>query len=253
MSDLAGRRAVITGGGSGIGLAVAKRLAAGGASVVLMGRKLDRLKDAASGIKGALAVQCDVTDMDSVTQAFAAAREAGPVNILVNNAGIASGRPFHKMDEAEWRRIHDVNVDGVFRCTRAAVGDLMGGDYGRLVNIASVAGLRGGPYISHYCASKHAVVGMTRALAAEWAHTPVTVNAVCPGYVETDMAENAIQTIMSNTKRSREEAIAELTRTNPQGRMIQVEEVAETVAWLCHPNSYTVNGQAIALDGGSPM
>ncbi|MEE2566612.1 SDR family NAD(P)-dependent oxidoreductase [Hyphobacterium marinum] len=252
MSEFAGRRAVITGGGSGIGLAAAKRLAAGGASVVLMGRKLDRLEEAANGIDGALAVQCDVTDAGSVEAAFAKAREGGAINILVNNAGIASGRPFHKLDEAEWRRIQDVNVDGVFRCTKAVVGDLMSSDYGRVVNIASVAGLRGGPYISHYCASKHAVVGMTKALAVEWAQTKVTVNAVCPGYVETDMAEGAIQTIMSNTKRSRDEAVAELTKMNPQGRMIQVEEVAETVAWLCHPNSFTVNGQAIALDGGAP-
>jgi len=252
MSEFAGRRAVITGGGSGIGLAAAKRLAASGASVVLMGRKLDRLEEAAKGIDGALAIQCDVTDASSVEAAFARAREGGPINILVNNAGIASGRPFHKLDEAEWRRIQDVNVDGVFRCTKAVVGDLMGSDYGRVVNIASVAGLRGGPYISHYCASKHAVVGMTKALAVEWAQTKVTVNAVCPGYVETDMAEGAIQTIMSNTKRSRDEAVAELTKMNPQGRMIQVEEVAETVAWLCHPNSFTVNGQAIALDGGAP-
>ena len=252
MSEFEGRRAVITGGGTGIGLAVAKRLAAGGASVVLMGRNLERLQVAAQDIPGGLAVQCDVTDADSVNAAFAKAREAGPINILVNNAGIASGRPFHKLDEAEWRRIQDVNVDGVFRCTKAVVGDLMGADYGRVVNIASVAGLRGGPYISHYCASKHAVVGMTRALAVEWAQTPVTVNAVCPGYVETNMAEGAIQTIMSNTKRSRAEAIGELTMMNPQGRMIQVEEVAETVAWLCNANSYTVNGQAIALDGGAP-
>lgn len=252
MSEFAGRRAVITGGGSGIGLAAAKRLAAGGASVVLMGRKLDRLAEAAKDIDGALAVQCDVTDANSVNAAFAKAREGGPINILVNNAGIASGRPFHKLDEAEWRRIQDVNVDGVFRCTKAVVGDLMSSDYGRVVNIASVAGLRGGPYISHYCASKHAVVGMTKALAVEWAQTKVTVNAICPSYVETDMAEGAIQTIMSNTKRSRDEAVAELTKMNPQGRMIQVEEVAETVAWLCHPNSFTVNGQAIALDGGAP-
>jgi NAD(P)-dependent dehydrogenase (short-subunit alcohol dehydrogenase family) len=252
MSEFEGRRAVITGGGTGIGLAVAKRLAAGGANVVLMGRKLDRLEAAAKDIPGAFAVQCDVTDSASVDAAFAKAREDGPINILVNNAGIASGRPFHKLDEAEFRRIQDVNVDGVFRCTKAVVADLMGSDYGRVINIASIAGLRGGPYISHYCASKHAVVGMTKALAVEWAQTSITVNAVCPGYVETNMAEGAIQTIMSNTKRSREEAISELTQMNPQGRMIRPEEVAETVAWLCHPNSYTVNGQAIALDGGAP-
>lgn len=252
MSALKGRKAVITGGGTGIGLAVAKRLTADGATTVLMGRNLERLQEAAKDIDGAIAVQCDVTDPAMVAQAFETAREGGKIDILVNNAGIASGRPFHKLDYDEFRRIQNVNVDGVFHCTKAVVKDLMGGDYGRVVNIASVAGLRGGPYISHYCASKHAVVGMTKALAVEWGQTKVTVNAVCPAYVETAMAENAINTIMSNTGRSREEAVAELADMNPQRRLIQVEEVAETVAWLCHPNSFTVNGQAISLDGGAP-
>lgn len=252
MSVLKGRRAVITGGGTGIGLATAKRLAADGASTVLMGRNLERLEKAAAEIDGATAIQCDVTDQASVTAAFTKASEGGKIDILVNNAGIASGRPFHKLDYDEFRRIQNVNVDGVFHCTKAALKDLMGGDYGRVVNIASVAGLRGGPYISHYCASKHAVVGMTKALAAEWGQTKVTVNAVCPAYVETDMAENAINTIMSNTGRTREQAIAELAGMNPQKRLIQVEEVAECVFWLCHPNSFTVNGKAISLDGGAP-
>ncbi|PWE17775.1 3-hydroxyacyl-CoA dehydrogenase [Marinicauda salina] len=243
--------AVITGGGTGIGLAIARRLAAMGAKPVLMGRDLERLEAAAADIPNARAVRCDVTDPDSVETAFAAARSEGPVTILVNNAGIASSSPFHKMDEDEWMRVQDVNVAGVFRCTRAVAEDLMAAEYARVINIASTAGLRGGAYIAHYCASKHGLIGMTRALAAEWARRGVTVNAICPGYVRTEMAETAITTIMEKTGRDRDAAIAELAKTNPQGRLIEPEEVAEAAAWLCAPESRSVNGQAIAVDGGA--
>ena len=253
MAHLNGKTAVITGGGTGIGLAIAKRLAADGASCVLMGRNLERLEEKASGIERARAVQCDVTDPDSVEAAFTDARRDGLVSVLVNNAGIASSAPFHRMSEEEFLRIQDVNVTGVFRCTRAVTDDLWKADYARLINISSIAGLSGGPYISHYCASKHAVIGMTRALASEWAKTNATVNAICPGYVRTEMAENAIRTIIDKTGATRDQAIAELAKSNPQGRLLEVEEVAEIAGWLCHPDSRSVNGQAIALNGGHSM
>ncbi|WP_109260344.1 SDR family NAD(P)-dependent oxidoreductase [Hyphobacterium indicum] len=253
MGHLTGQTAVITGGGTGIGLAIARRLATDGANCVLMGRNLERLETGAASIPRARAIQCDVTDAASVATAFDAARAGGAVTILVNNAGIASSAPFHRMSEEEFLRIQDVNVTGVFRCTRAVTNDLRAADSGRLINISSIAGLSGGPYISHYCASKHAVIGMTRALAAEWAKTNTTVNAICPGYVRTEMAEGAIRTIIEKTGANRDQAIAELAKSNPQGRLLEVEEVAEIAGWLCHPDSRSVNGQAIALNGGHSM
>ncbi|WP_421791619.1 SDR family NAD(P)-dependent oxidoreductase [Hyphobacterium sp.] len=253
MTHLDGKTAVITGGGTGIGLAIAKRLAADGANCVLMGRNLERLEKEAAKIERATAIQCDVSDPASVETAFASAKENGPVMVLVNNAGIASSAPFHRLSEEEFLRIQNVNVTGVFRCTKAVTNDMREADHGRVINISSIAGLGGGPYISHYCASKHAVIGMTRALAAEWARTQTTVNAICPGYVRTEMAESAIRTIIEKTGATREQAIAELAKSNPQGRLLEVEEVAEIAGWLCHPDSRSINGQAIALNGGQSM
>lgn len=248
MSALAGRRAVITGGGTGIGLACARRLAAEGVETVLMGRDLDRLREAAGGIEAASAIRCDVTDDDSVKAAFKA---AGAVDILVNNAGIVSAAAFHRTPMADWQRIQAVNVEGLVRCSQAVVGSMMRADYGRIINIASIAGLRGGAYVAPYVASKHAVVGLTKSLSLEYAQTRMTVNAVCPGYVETEIVENSIANIMEKTGRTRDQALAELTKTNPQGCLIQVEEVAEAVAWLCSPLSGSVSGQAIAISGGA--
>lgn len=253
MAHLEGKTAVITGGGTGIGLAIAKRLAEDGANCILMGRNLERLENESGKIDRARAIQCDVSDPDSVEAAFSDARQDSPVSVLVNNAGIASSAPFHRLSEEEFLRIQDVNVTGVFRCTKAVTDDVRKADYGRIINIASIAGLGGGPYISHYCASKHAVIGMTRALAAEWAKTNTTVNAICPGYVRTEMAENAIRTIIEKTNATRDQAIAELAKSNPQGRLLEVEEVAEIASWICHPNSRSINGQAIALNGGQSM
>lgn len=248
MNVLAGRRAVITGGGTGIGLACARRLAAEGVETVLMGRDLDRLREAAGGIEAASAIRCDVTDDDSVKAAFEA---AGAVDILVNNAGIVSAAAFHRTSMADWQRIQAVNVEGLVRCSQAVVGSMTRADYGRIINIASIAGLRGGAYVAPYVASKHAVVGLTKSLSLEYAQTRMTVNAVCPGYVETEIVENSIANIMEKTGRTRDQALAELTKTNPQGRLIQVEEVAEAVAWLCSPLSGSVSGQAIAISGGA--
>ncbi|WP_304073898.1 SDR family NAD(P)-dependent oxidoreductase [Maricaulis maris] len=248
MNVLAGRRAVITGGGTGIGLACARRLAAEGVETVLMGRDLDRLREAAGGIEAASAIRCDVTDDDSVKAAFEA---AGAVDILVNNAGIVSAAAFHRTSMADWQRIQAVNVEGLVRCSQAVVGSMTRADYARIINIASIAGLRGGAYVAPYVASKHAVVGLTKSLSLEYAQTRMTVNAVCPGYVETEIVENSIANIMEKTGRTRDQALAELTKTNPQGRLIQVEEVAEAVAWLCSPLSGSVSGQAIAISGGA--
>lgn len=253
MGHLKGQTAVITGGGTGIGLAIARRLAADGANCVLMGRNLERLETQAKTVERARAIQCDVTDSAAVEAAFEDARRDGPISILVNNAGIASSAPFHRMGEDEFLRIQDVNVTGVFRCTKAVANDMRTAESGRVINISSIAGLSGGPYITHYCASKHAVIGMTRALSAEWAKTNTTVNAICPGYVRTEMAEGAIRTVIEKTGATREQAIAELAKSNPQGRLLEVEEVAEIAGWLCHPDSRSINGQAIALNGGHSM
>lgn len=251
MNKLTGHRAVITGGGTGIGLACARSLAVQGAQVVIMGRDLVRLQAAAQSIPGAEAIQLDVTDRASVKAGFAKAAAGGLIDILVNNAGIVSAGAFHRTSMEEWQNIQAVNVEGLVRCTQAVLGAMAKAPYGRIVNIASIAGLRGGAYIAPYVASKHAVIGLTKSLSLEYAATAITVNAVCPGYVETAIVENSIANIMAKTGRSREDALAELTKTNPQGRLIQREEVAEAVSWLCSPLSKSVSGQAITISGGA--
>jgi NAD(P)-dependent dehydrogenase (short-subunit alcohol dehydrogenase family) len=251
MSKLTGHRAVITGGGTGIGLACARSLAEQGAHVILMGRDLARLNEAAATIGDAEAIQLDVTDAASVETAFAEAAKGGMIDILVNNAGVVGAMPFHRTPMEEWQRIQSVNVEGLVRCTQAVIGPMLKARYARIINIASIAGLRGGAYIAPYVASKHAVVGLTKSLSLEYAHTSLTANAVCPGYVETAIVENSAANIMAKTGRTREEAIAELTKTNPQGRLIQAEEVAEAVTWLCSPLSGSVSGQAITISGGA--
>lgn len=246
---LEGRHALITGGGTGIGRAVAAALAGEGAAVTLVGRRREPLEIACTGI-GFFEV-ADVTDRAQVDRAFASARETqGPVSILVNNAGAAESAPFAKVTWESWRRMMAVNLDGVFNCCQAALPDLLAAEAGRIVTIASSAGLKGYAYTSAYAASKHGAVGLTRALAVEYARTNLTVNAVCPGFTDTDLTSAAVARIRDKTGRSEEEARAELARFNPQGRLVTAQEVAAAVLWLCLPESQSMTGQAIAVAGG---
>jgi len=242
------KHVVITGGGSGIGAAVAKRLLADGLRVTLMGRSLERLQ-AQQAALGDVAIQvCDVSNEDSVTDAFAA---VGDVDILVNNAGQVETAPLARTSLELWQRLLNVNLTGSFLCSRAVLPGMLARKDGRIVNVASTAALKGYAYVAAYCAAKHGVLGLTRALALEVAAKGVTVNAVCPGYTETDIVANAVDTIVAKTGRTPEQAKAELAKANPQGRLIQPEEVADTVAWLI--NAAGVNGQAIAVCGGETM
>jgi len=245
------KHAVVTGGGTGIGAVIAAALAADGARLTVMGRRLEPLEVTTGKLKGARCVPCDVTDIDAVEVAFQKTRaDAGPIEILVNNAGAAEAIPFHKMNAQHWRRMLAVNLDGVFNCTRAVYDDMRTNGWGRIVNVASTAAVKGYAYVSAYCAAKHGVVGLTRALALEAARTGVTVNAVCPGYTDTDIVRDAVKKITAATGRSAEEALAEMTSNNPQGRLIQPTEVADAVVWLCRPQSASITGQAIVVAGG---
>ena len=256
---LEGLHAVVTGGGSGIGAAIAQALIADGARLTLMGRRLDRLqaqRDRLS-VDGGPSVElqtCDVADEASVRQAFAAAvRAAGPVDLLVNNAGKVETAPFAKTSLETWRRLLDVNLTGSFLCSREVLPAMSERRFGRIVNVASTAALKGYAYVAAYCAAKHGVLGLTRALALETARKGVTVNAVCPGYTETDIVAGAIDTIVAKTGRTPEQARAELAAVNPQGRLVDPAEVAASVAWLARRDSGSITGQAIAVAGGEVM
>lgn len=253
-TSLAGRHAVVTGGSRGIGAAIATALVADGAHVTILGRDQARLSAVSSELGGpshALALVADVTDSASIEAAITSARrQFGPVHILVNNAGQAASAKFANTDEALWNRILSVNLTGTFLCTRAVISDMLSNGYGRIVNVASTAGLRGAAYISAYAASKHAVIGLTRSLALEYAKQNITVNAVCPGYTDTDIVQDAVANIMRKTGRSEAEARATLVATNPQGRLIDPREIADTVLWLCRPGAQSVTGQSIVIAGG---
>ncbi|HEY3637435.1 MAG TPA: SDR family oxidoreductase [Rhizomicrobium sp.] len=247
---LSGRHAVVTGASRGIGAAIAARLAQLGAQTTLMGRDREALEREAARSAGAHAIPCDVTDAAQVEQAFGEARKRAPIAILVNNAGVAESAPVLKTSDAMLQRLMDVNVTSAFRCTRAALPSMVELGWGRIVNISSIAGLTGAAYITAYCATKHALVGFTRALAAELAQKHITVNAVCPGYVDTDLVRNAVKAIVAKTGHDEDKVVGEMIRHNPQGRLIRPEEVADTVAWLCGADAGSINGQAIAISGG---
>jgi len=249
------RHALITGGGRGIGAAIARRLAAEGLRLTLTGRDGAALQAFAATLPvGALALACDVSDAAQVTRAFAAAREHhGPVQVLINNAGQASTAPLHKTDDALWQRMIAVNLTGTFLCTRAALPDMLATGAGRIVNVASTAGQRGYAYCAAYAAAKHGVVGLTRSLALEVASKGITVNAVCPGFTDTDIVTAGVQQVAAKTGRSEADVLAEFTRRNPQGRLVRPEEVADAVAWLCSDGATAVHGQCLSVSGGEVM
>ncbi len=245
------KHVVITGGGSGIGAAIAERLHGLGANLTLMGRDLERLEKMRERLSRTAAVAVDIADPAAVKMAFQEARDiSGRVAVLINNAGsVESARVADTSIEA-WNRALAVNLSGVFHCTREILKDLLEADYGRIINVASTAGLKGYAYVGAYCAAKHGVIGLTRSLALELARTQVTVNAVCPGYTDTAIVNGAIEKIVAATGRSAQQAEHELLKVNPQGRLIDPQEVAATVAWLCGHDARSINGQAIAIAGG---
>jgi len=243
---LAGHHALVTGGGTGIGAAIARALASEGAKLTLVGRRREKLEEVAASIGEHFAIaSADVTDRQQVEAAFASARAAqGPVTILINNAGAAAGAPFAKVTEALWRDMLAVNLDGMFHCCQAALPDLLAAEAGRIVTIASMAGLHGFAYAAPYIAAKHGAVGLTRALAAEFAKTNLTVNGVCPGFVDSDMTVQSVANITVKTGRSEDEARGELARLNPSGRLISPQEVAAEVLDLVLS---TRNGEAVEI------
>jgi NAD(P)-dependent dehydrogenase (short-subunit alcohol dehydrogenase family) len=255
VGPLAGRRAVVTGAGRGIGEAIATALADAGASVVIAGRTAASLEALAAALRAAgaraEAFACDVTDEASVRRLGDAARQAGPVEILVNNAGDAASAPLAKITLEEWNRLLAVNATGVFLCTREFVPSMLERRWGRVVTIASVAGLQGGKYIAHYAAAKHAAIGFTRSVAAETEGSGVTVNAICPGYVDTEMTARTLDNVRRRTGLGAAEALAAILTSVGQSRLVSPAEVAAAVLRLCREDAGGVTGEAMVLEGGA--
>jgi NAD(P)-dependent dehydrogenase (short-subunit alcohol dehydrogenase family) len=256
---LADRTAFITGGGRGIGRAVALAFAREGARVFVAARTAEEVGRVAEevraefGRESAAHARCDVSDPRSVEEAFAAAREffGGPSDVLVNNAGVADSSKFTETSDEFWRRHLDVNLTGTFYCMRAALPAMVERGWGRVVNVASVAGKTGAPYVAAYTASKHGVLGLTRSVALEVARTGVTVNAICPGYVDTDMTTRAVENIQAKTGRSASDALEAIKRMSPQHRLVTPEEVAALALLLASDDGRGITGQAINVDGGT--
>lgn len=242
--------ALVTGGGRGIGRAIAAALANQGRTVTVIGRQAAALDRAVAAGDAHFSDIADVSDQAAIAAAIARAAERQPIDILVANAGVAESAPFARSDAALFARMMDVNFMGVVHSIHAALPSMKTRPYGRIVAVASTSGLKGYAYVSAYSAAKHAVVGLVRSLALEFASTSITVNVVCPGFTDTDLVAGSIDNIMKKTSRSREQAQAELARHNPQGRLVTPQEVADAVLWLCGEGAGAVTGQAIAVAGG---
>jgi len=248
---LQGRHALITGGGTGIGAAAATHLHAAGAKISLLGRRLEPLERTAAIVEGK-AIGCDVTDPDAIARGFDEARAAnGPISFLIVNAGIGDSAPFGRTTRDTWDRIIGTNLTSAFDCAQAALPDLLAGEDARIVFVASVAGLRGAPYAAPYSASKHGMIGLMRSLAGEFAKSSMTVNAVCPGFVDTPMADQTVERIARTTGRSEDQARAAVEGMNASGRMVHPDAVATMILTLCLPQSRDVNGAALTIDGGT--
>ena len=256
MSKLLGKHAIVTGGNRGIGAAIASALAGAGATVTIMGRDSAKLNDTATDIAQkhkvpVTTIECDVSEEKSVVAAFAAALDAhGPPYILVNNAGQAEAAKLADTSLELWNRLLGVNLTGTFLCTKQVVDAMTAAGGGRIINIASTAGLKGASRISAYCASKHGVIGFTRALAAETARTGVTVNAICPSYTESEMTDRTLSALADRRSTTKAGARELLERTIPIGRLIKPEEVAAAALYLCSAEAAAITGHAIAVDGG---
>ena len=256
MGTLTGRHALITGGGTGIGAAIARALAGAGASVSIAGRRRAPLEEVAAGLENAAVIIADVTrEVDCKAMASAARKIHGPIDIVIANAGMADSASFANIDLTHWQRTIDVNLTGAFLTVKSALADITrkrSGPSGRIVFIASTAGLKGYPYVAAYCAAKHGVVGLARALSIELAPTGTTVNAICPGYTDTPLLANAVAKISAKTGRSAEDSRSVFARENDEGRLISPDEVAQKVLWLCLPGADAINGQAISISGAVP-
>ena len=250
-AKIAGKHALVTGGGSGVGRAIALALAGAGVAVTICGRREVALAEVARWNDRIAGIAADVTNEAEMAALYEKAEAAlGPIDIVVANAGMAGSAPAQKTPLTDWQRTLDVNLTGAFLTVKPALGGMLARKSGRIVFVASTAGLKGYAYVAPYVAAKHGVVGLMRALAAETAKSGVTVNAVCPGFVETEMLEESIQRIVEKTGRSADEARTNLAATNPQGRFIQPGEVAEAVLWLCSDAARSITGQAISVSGG---
>ena len=248
---LEGHHALITGGGTGIGASVATHLHAAGARISVLGRRLEPLQRTAAIVDGT-AIQCDVTDRDAIVRAFDEARAAnGPIAILIVNAGVGDSAPFGKTTREAWDQVIATNLTSAFDCAQAALPDLLESAEGRMVFVASVAGLKGAAYAAPYAASKHGMIGLMRSLADEFARSTMTVNAVCPSFVDTAMVDDSAARLSRVSKRSEDEARAALAAMNKHGRLVHPDAVATMILTLCLPQSRDVNGAAITIDGGT--